>query len=143
MELEQKLLLVANYVRMAMVHQHSTQYGLELYGTCIEACDMIVDMLHDIGISAKAIEGWCIYEDDASCSDRCYDEHTWVECEGYYIDVTADQFNSCMFCDLKEIYVTKDKPKCMVYTEPEYNWLEERDKSWQGPERKRYNKAHR
>ena len=40
---------------------------------------------------------WCVYEDDSSCSDRCYDEHTWVECEGYYIDVTADQFNSCMF----------------------------------------------
>ena len=58
--------------------------------------EMIVDMLYDIGIKAETIEGWCIYEDDSSCTDRCYDEHTWVECEEYYIDVTADQFNDCM-----------------------------------------------
>lgn len=126
MNLEQKLVLVANYVRMAMVHQNTTEYGLDLCGTCIEASDMIVDMLYDIGIKAETVEGWCVYEDDSACSDRCYDEHTWVECEGYYIDVTADQFNSCMFNKLQEIYVTKQKPMCMLYDEPNYTWLEER-----------------
>lgn len=126
MNLEQKLLLVATYTRMSMVHQNTTEYGLDLCGTCIEASDMIVDMLYDIGIKAETVEGWCVYEDDSSCSDRCYDEHTWVECEGYYIDVTADQFNSCMFNKLQEIYVTKEKPMCMVYDKPDYTWLKEK-----------------
>lgn len=123
MELEKQLLLCANSVRQAMV----AKYGSNLCGKCIETSDRIIALLSEIGIKAAAVEGWCVYEDDSSCTDRCYDEHTWVDCHGYYVDVTADQFNSCMFTDLASVIVSPQKPDCMVLEEPEYKWLEDRE----------------
>lgn len=122
-----ELLEVATDIRNKMVELYTDKYGLNLCGKCIEASDLIVEKLAKKGIEAKTVEGWCIYEDDSSCSDRCFDEHTWVECKNYYIDVTADQFNSCMINALADIYVTEDRPSCMVYEKPTFTWLCEKD----------------
>lgn len=95
--------------------------GTNLAGHCIEASDRIVELLAEIDVKAKAVEGWCIYDDEYYGSDRPYDEHTWVELEdGYYIDVTADQFNPGMWegNELEEIVIGR-KPTCMVYDEPD------------------------
>lgn len=96
-----------------------SKYGEDnLYGKCIEASDKIVEKLKDIGIKASTIEGWCIYDDDSSCSDRGYDEHTWVELtDGTYIDVTATQFEYFMYDDIPEIIIG-EKPEYMIYDEP-------------------------
>ena len=39
------------------------------------------------------MEGYCLYDNGDFCSDVPYDPHTWAELDGYYLDVTADQFN--------------------------------------------------
>lgn len=89
-----------------------------LYGKCIEASDKIVELLNKEGIDAKTIEGWCLYDFDDGCSDRPYDEHTWVELkDGTYIDVTATQFQSFIDEDIPEIIIG-DKPYYMSYEEP-------------------------
>lgn len=119
------ILTVAKLVREYMENKYGP--GTNLCGHCIEASEKIVNSLNELDIQAKTVEGWCIYEDDSTCTDRCYDEHTWVEAYGLYIDVTADQFNSCMINKLKPVYVGR-RPDCMVYEKPNYTWLEEKNK---------------
>ena len=114
---------IAKQARKIMVEKYGK--GTFLCGHCIEASELIVKLLKKAGLNAQAIEGWCIYEDDSGCSDRCYDEHTWVECLGLYIDVTADQFNPCMYNKLPEIIVSETKPDCMEYDEPNFLWLDD------------------
>lgn len=101
-------------------------YGENLTGHCIEASELICELLLVKGIRhATMIEGWCLYENDENCTDRCYDEHTWVEVDDIYVDVTADQFNPCMFHKLSSVIVGS-RPDCMVYERPSYEWLEEK-----------------
>ncbi len=68
--------------------------GTELAGHCIEASEYIVAILKSLGYEqAKTVEGYCLYDNGDFCSDVPYDPHTWAELDGYYLDVTADQFN--------------------------------------------------
>lgn len=101
----------------------------DITGHCIEASDMIKERLGKLGIQSEVIEGYCIYDDDSSCTDRCYDEHTWVIVNGnVYVDVTADQFNSCLYdCNQFPPVTISTIPECMVIEEPEYQWLDEKD----------------
>lgn len=119
--------LIKNTAELVRTHmQHLYGKGTNLCGHCVEASEKIVNILSELGIQAKMINGWCIYEDDSTCTDRCYDEHTWVEADGLYIDVTADQFNPCMIHKLKPVYVCENRLKCMVYEKPDYEWLDEK-----------------
>ena len=98
--------------------------GTDLCGSCIEASELIVFILKYFGYNnCKTVEGWCEYDDDSSCSDRPYDEHTWVELENgrIYVDITADQFNYCMYKSNKfaPIIMQRDLPHGMCYEEPE------------------------
>ena len=78
---------IASQVRKEIIDKYSEDF---LYGKCIEASDRIVDLLAKKGIKSIAVEGWVHYDCDDGCTDRDYDEHTWVETEdGYIIDVTA------------------------------------------------------
>ena len=110
---------IANQVRNEIVDKYGD--GTNLSGHCIEASDRIVELLAEKGISAKAIEGWCMYDDEYYGSDRPYAEHTWVELnDGTYIDVTADQFNVAMYSENKlSNIIIGYIPECMVYNEPE------------------------
>lgn len=123
MNLYEKLLLVATYVRLHIEHTNKDNND-KLYGTCMDASDMIVDMLSDIGIKAEFIEGWCSYDISSNCSDRSYDEHCWVEVKDgdklWYIDVTATQFNAFVCKEFEPIIVTTQKPKSMLYDEPNF-----------------------
>lgn len=85
-----KVYNICKQVREELVNKYGKDF---LYGKCIEASDKIVKLLSEEGIKAKTVEGWCLYDNDEACSDRPYDEHTWVELEdGTYVDVTATQF---------------------------------------------------
>lgn len=107
---------IATQVRDEIVDK----YGADnLYGKCIEASDKIKELLDKEGIDSHTVEGWCIYSEDASCSDRPYDEHTWVELnDGTYIDVTATQFQSFVDEEIPDIIIG-DMPNYMTYEEPE------------------------
>lgn len=101
----------------------------DITGHCVEASDMIKERLDKLGIQSEVVEGYCVYDDDSSCTDRCYDEHTWVIADGdVYVDVTADQFNSCLYdCNQFPAITISTIPECMVIEEPEYQWLDEKD----------------
>jgi hypothetical protein len=101
-------------------------YGVrtDIAGRCIEASELIVEILKCLGFkTTKTVEGWCLFDNQDYGSDRPYDEHTWVEIKDIYIDVTADQFNVAMYADteFKPIIIQKGLPHGMRYYEPEYN----------------------
>lgn len=107
---------ICKQVRNELVNKYGKDY---LYGKCIEASDKIVELLDKQGIKAKVVEGWCNYDDPTCCSDRPYDEHTWVElADGTYVDVTATQFQCFMDEEIPEIIIGA-KPYYMSYEEPE------------------------
>ena len=95
------------------------KYGQDrLQGKCIEASDKIVTKLNYYDIASTAVEGWVWYDYDDGCTDRPYDEHTWVETEdGYVIDVTADQFNSFVEEEYPEIIISDELPHNFSYDE--------------------------
>lgn len=111
------ILSVCKEVRKKLLLKH----GGDLAGTCIDASEEIHEKLKVLGIKSTIIEGWCHYDDASSCSDRDYDEHTWVECEisgqNIYVDVTADQFSYFIDEEIPPIIVG-DKPYYMVYDKP-------------------------
>lgn len=118
------------------------KYGVDfLYGKCIEASDKIVALLSQQGVRSKIVEGWVIYDNPEGCTDRDYDEHTWVETEDNYIlDVTATQFNHFMDEDYPSIIVSEELPYGFSYDEPDIGWnsyaerLEFEDKIHSNPE---------
>ena len=102
-------------------------YGDFLNGKCIEASDRISLLLKEKNIPHKIVEGWCVYDDFISCTDRPYDEHTWIELideDKTYIDVTATQFASFIDEEIPEIIVGK-RPYYMQHNEPDEEQLEE------------------
>lgn len=108
-----------------------SKYGTEtdLCGRCIEASDYLVDLLTDSSIPAKAVEGYIIYDNDENCSDRAWDEHTWVELsDGTVVDVTVEQFNPMMDIDYPPILIQKN-PHGYVYDKPDFLWLDESSES--------------
>lgn len=118
---------IASQVRKELIDKYSEDF---LYGKCIEASDKIVDLLSKEGINATAVEGWVHYDCDEGCTDRDYDEHTWVETEdGYVIDVTATQFNHFMDEDYPTIIVQNELPYGYSYDEPN-NYLDYSDGEW-------------
>lgn len=102
-------------VRKEMIDKYGEDF---LYGKCIEASDRIVELLSQKGIEASTIEGWVHYDFDEGCSDRPYDEHTWVETSSHLIcDVTATQFNAFMEEDYPEIICQYKLPHGFQYSE--------------------------
>ena len=86
-EIIKKLKSMALSIRDEMV----SVYGEDLAGYCIEASEIIVDRLqNELGIEAKAVEGWCRFDDESYGSDHPWDPHTWVEIPslGLYVDLT-------------------------------------------------------
>ena len=109
----------------------TNKYGTEtdLCGRCIEASDYLVKLLNDKGVKAQTVEGYVVYDIDENCSDRAWDEHTWVELEdGTVVDVTVEQFNYQMYEDYPPILIEKD-PHGYVYEKPNFSWLDELNES--------------
>ncbi len=129
-------------IRQFMEDKYGT--GLQLAGRCMEASEMLSVALKLLNFSGvQTVEGWCCYDDASNCSCRPYDEHTWVEVAikgnedklaqaldrlkrqpntgKLYIDLTADQFNLCMYTENQYpgIIVSKVLPYGMSYEEPE------------------------
>ena len=83
---------IASQVRKEMVDR----CGPDLTSQCIDASDRIVQLLKEEGISARTVDKYIFYDFDHDFIEP-YDYHSWVEtADGYYIDVTADQFNHIM-----------------------------------------------
>lgn len=115
---QQKIYDIAKSVRDELVHK----YGDCLCGKCVEASEIIAEKLTQAGIECEIIEGWCVYDEFMGCSDRPYDEHTWVVAtvcnKKLYIDVTADQFQP---------YIDEEIPPIIIGHQPTYMQIDEPD----------------
>jgi len=114
---------IAHEVRTALEEKYEW-----LGGRCIEASDTIVDRLTVHGIKGKAVEGWCVYDFFETCTNRPYDEHTWVEAtiEGKIvcIDITATQFEPYIDAFIPKVIIG-EKPYFLQHTEPDEAQLDE------------------
>lgn len=118
----------AQKARIYITNKYGT--GTNLCGRCIEAADYLVDCLKLNDINAKTVEGYIIYDIDENCSDRAWDEHTWVELDdGTVVDVTVEQFNYQMYEDYPPILIEKE-PHGYVYEKPSFTWLDELDENY-------------
>ena len=120
---DKSMLLIVHTVRKFMESNYGT--GEALQGYCIEASEYIAYLLKTLCKSdVRTVEGWCLYDDASGCSDRPYDEHTfvlWKNANGntIYLDVTADQFNSYMDEKFNAIEIRDKLPHGIYYKEPE------------------------
>lgn len=95
-------------------------YSQPLYGRCIEGSKLIAQGLKKLKIPCKTVEGWCLYDDDSGCSNRPYDEHTWIELlDGTVLDVTMDQFSHYINEPIPRIYYGP-LPYFLEYDQPTY-----------------------
>lgn len=90
-----KIRQAAVIVRDWMVQHYGE--GINLAGHCIEASDLLVQILKLVGYDkAETVEGIVTYDDDRY-ADSGYDSHVWVrvveEGRTLFVDVTGDQFN--------------------------------------------------
>lgn len=113
---------VATTVRKELETQYRYPEGsYGLCGTCIEASESIVRKLTEVAVKARTVEGWCLYDDESYGSDRCYDEHTWVEVDAgegvLFVDVTLDQFQPAM-SDRIDPVVIGETPRFLVLEQP-------------------------
>ena len=104
-------------------HEMTAIYGDDLAGHCIEASERIVQGLSaQHGLAAKAVEGWCRFDDECYGSDHPWDPHTWVELPSLniYVDITADQFNYGMAIgnEFSSVVVQEGLPHGMQYEQP-------------------------
>lgn len=108
--------------------EFENKYGADnLYGKCIEASDKISALLKQENIEHDIVEGWCIYNDFSTCTDRPYDPHTWIELreeDRTYVDVTATQFATLIDEEVPKVIVGK-KPYYMQYNETTEEEIEE------------------
>ena len=112
---------IASQVRKEL----TDKYGHNLTSLCIDASDRIVELLKEEGISAKTIDKYVFYDFDHDFIQP-YEYHSWVEtADGYYIDVTADQFNHIMNYQYPEIIVSTELPPNYSYSR-DYEYLDEK-----------------
>ena len=112
---------IASQVRKEFVDK----YGNNLTSQCIDASDRIVELLKEEGISAKTVDKYIFYDFDHDFIQP-YEYHSWVEtADGYYIDVTADQFNHIMDYQYPEIIVSTELPPNYSYSR-DYERLDEK-----------------
>ena len=64
------------------------------YGCCDDASVLLAAMLRKAGLKPRLVKGM-FYTDLRKLLRGLSvdDEHWWIECSGYLIDITADQFN--------------------------------------------------
>lgn len=105
------------------------KYGDYLAGKCVEATEMISELLQKQGYFVRLVEGWAIYDFFETCSSRPYDPHTWLEVsldnEVYLVDVTLDQFQPFIEEEIEKVIVTNKHIRFLQTTEPDEQQLEE------------------
>jgi hypothetical protein len=108
---------IAQTVREELEDKYGSDYtGFQ--GKCVEASELIAARLKERGIEHRIVCGWIQYDDASGCSNRDYDEHTWVEVGDIFVDVTLTQFEPFMYGPLPKVCVG-EKPKFLLYDEPE------------------------
>jgi hypothetical protein len=66
------------------------------YGCCDDASVLLAAMLRKAGLKPRLVKGMFhtdLREMLRGLSEELTDLHWWVECSGYLVDITADQFN--------------------------------------------------
>lgn len=115
----EKIKQIASEVRQIMVKKYGK--GNNLSGHCVQASDLIIEKLKQVGITKiKSPNGYCLLDENCGF-EYPYDDHVWVEACGYYIDVTAEQFNDYLSErdeQFPPICIFKKRPRCMALRKP-------------------------
>lgn len=94
------------------------------YGVCVETSETLILLLKKQSIEASLVEGWWIYDDKESHTNRPYDEHSLVcitiDQKPYYLDITGDQFQFYMDDSIPSVYLDTKPPNSFKITEPDY-----------------------
>lgn len=109
---------IANKVRDIITKKYGTQQDLS--GHCLQASDKIVQLLKEHKIKSKVISGYILLDDQLGWQYP-YEYHYWVQCDGYFIDVTIEQFNNFLPYDIQSfppICVFNKTPDCLVKRKP-------------------------
>lgn len=114
--LEKQIFKLVKPIRTKLDKKHK---GDRLYGECVKASELVKKALTKAGIKCKIVKGWCIYDDSRSCSDRDYDEHTWVEVSktNLIVDITLDQFEFYIYDQIPKIFIA-ELPRFLEYSKP-------------------------
>lgn len=125
----EKLRELGRSVRTTLQNEHGT-----VAGHCVEASERLLEQLEDTTLDGSVVEGWCLYDRFEGCTDRPYDEHTWLQVElyegtGVYVDATFDQFSDRVACDVEAVMVGQ-RPASLQTQQPDdqdlrrIGWLE-------------------
>ena len=99
---QQRLLTIATEVRAFLEphwadwHQHAGSPRLRTLsqGTCGRSSLVLRDVLRAKGFSAMLIAGSPSEGPQGFWFEGAWHGHAWVECDGWIVDVTADQFDA-------------------------------------------------
>lgn len=100
----------------------------DLRGSSLYASELIISALKKERVSAKSVEGWCVYDEFTNYTNAHYDDHVWIEvADGkkvWYVDVTATQFQFQIDVNIPKVIVG-ERPYYMSYKEPSEYDLQE------------------
>lgn len=114
---------VASDVRKELVEKYEDEF---LAGKCIEACRIIMDRFGKMGIEAKEIDAWCLYDMAEGIAGEPCAPHVYVLAEGLYVDVTATQFAPWLNTNIKSVIVESEIPYWIRSSKPSLEEMEER-----------------
>lgn len=98
------------------------QKHASLRGRCVGVSQKYKEELLKDNIDSKLVEGWCIYNKFENCTDRPYDEHTWLKVNiddnsSVFADLTLDQFQPYRTNELEPVVIGQ-RPDFLYYTKP-------------------------
>lgn len=105
----------------------------DVTGNCVDMSEKLIETMkykYTHPVEYRLVEGWVSYDFYETCTNRSYDEHSWVEVfyNGklvYVVDLSGEQFNYYLTYRMPQCYIGTERPKNWSVEEPENLMLED------------------
>lgn len=118
-----QVLKIAKQIRDKYIKLRNGE-GINLYGTCLDACDDLFNILSNLGYTVNILDGYAIF-DILDNTEITYDYHTICEIiidnRKYYIDTVADQFEDYITDIENDVIFTNNIPDWFSLTKPDFS----------------------
>lgn len=108
---------IGMHVRKKIIQEYGSTFG-----RCIDASDLICEILTRQCYIVETKQVWVLYEYFENCTDLCYEEHWLVNIrykgKPLYLDVTMDQFQWAFSKKLPELYLETKLPNFYLPRKP-------------------------